>query len=760
MLIARTASRTGGNARPRCRHILSATTLILLCAGSAAAELKSWSVKTGNWGVAGNWSPVGLPTAADQVFIGNMVAAENGIVTVNVNALAQSLSITDGMSVNTTGGQLIVTGPVSITGRNLDGLISYPSRLRVFDGPAFYDAVVGQATVDEEARIQLESGQLVVNGLLTLGAQGGMSGTGTVILPGNLPTVMLVDGNLDPGIGGLTLIMDGTGRIDLDGTTAGDRTINVTAAYIDGSDFASLQIIGTGLTDAFDDTIWLSSGNQLTMVLDEPWAIGPSGVLRFSSSINNEPSFVNGAPVTIHGEIESSGGSPYAIFSAPVTFAPSALVTLGNGDRLRLVSQAIVNGGDFAIGQGSRIEFDGSTTVTGGAFATFSSEFNDGYVEFAGMTTYDGSISLAGAARQVGNASVIGPTTINATGSRFDMDGVLGSTAWSIGNALTIHAKSIDSSGTVFDGDLSIGGSFLGRLTINLDDPAAEWYANGLLELSGVGGIMVTRIEGSPMVLSGDMVVSNAVRITADTLFSAGGAVQFTSDSARLRLTGTTEVAAGCAFSGGGTLENDQAGAMWLLAASDLGATNLRNAGQLEVALQAGVAVVDDLTLEPTSTWTVDIGGPNQGTQYDLLMVNGVNNQLDGELQVRLINLGSGIYRPEVGETFYVMAAPPTTLNGVFTNEPISFAPNAVVHWLIGYQTGEVADSVTLTVTSIVPCPGDLNADGLINGADLGLMLAAWGSCKGCDADLNGDGEVDGADLGILLAAWGSCPLD
>lgn len=49
---------------------------------------------------------------------------------------------------------------------------------------------------------------------------------------------------------------------------------------------------------------------------------------------------------------------------------------------------------------------------------------------------------------------------------------------------------------------------------------------------------------------------------------------------------------------------------------------------------------------------------------------------------------------------------------------------------------------------------GDLNGDGLVDGADLGLLLAAWGECEGCLADLNADGMVDGADLGIQLANW------
>jgi len=49
---------------------------------------------------------------------------------------------------------------------------------------------------------------------------------------------------------------------------------------------------------------------------------------------------------------------------------------------------------------------------------------------------------------------------------------------------------------------------------------------------------------------------------------------------------------------------------------------------------------------------------------------------------------------------------------------------------------------------------GDLNGDGLVNSADLGLLLGTWGPCKGCPADLNGNGVVNSADLGLLVAAW------
>lgn len=51
---------------------------------------------------------------------------------------------------------------------------------------------------------------------------------------------------------------------------------------------------------------------------------------------------------------------------------------------------------------------------------------------------------------------------------------------------------------------------------------------------------------------------------------------------------------------------------------------------------------------------------------------------------------------------------------------------------------------------------GDLNSDGIVDGADLGLLLGAWGQPCGtpCSADLNDDNVVDGADLGLLLGGW------
>lgn len=54
-------------------------------------------------------------------------------------------------------------------------------------------------------------------------------------------------------------------------------------------------------------------------------------------------------------------------------------------------------------------------------------------------------------------------------------------------------------------------------------------------------------------------------------------------------------------------------------------------------------------------------------------------------------------------------------------------------------------------------CPSDLNGNGVVDGADLAIILGAWGSCPRCPVDLTGDDFVDPADIALLLRAWGAC---
>ncbi|MFO0961941.1 MAG: alpha-amylase family glycosyl hydrolase [Phycisphaerales bacterium] len=72
----------------------------------------------------------------------------------------------------------------------------------------------------------------------------------------------------------------------------------------------------------------------------------------------------------------------------------------------------------------------------------------------------------------------------------------------------------------------------------------------------------------------------------------------------------------------------------------------------------------------------------------------------------------------------------------------------------MGYSgTFGIGPYTALVFSQTPPSPYDLNGDGSVNGADLGLLLAAWGGSGA--ADFDGNGLVDGADLGRLLSAWG-----
>ncbi len=69
---------------------------------------------------------------------------------------------------------------------------------------------------------------------------------------------------------------------------------------------------------------------------------------------------------------------------------------------------------------------------------------------------------------------------------------------------------------------------------------------------------------------------------------------------------------------------------------------------------------------------------------------------------------------------------------------------------------GLVAWGVEETPTD--PCSAvDLDGNGQVGSSDLGLLIAAWGTCSGCPADINGDGKVDGGDLAQIIAFWGPC---
>ncbi len=78
-----------------------------------------------------------------------------------------------------------------------------------------------------------------------------------------------------------------------------------------------------------------------------------------------------------------------------------------------------------------------------------------------------------------------------------------------------------------------------------------------------------------------------------------------------------------------------------------------------------------------------------------------------------------------------------------------------LIEWPNGVVTTMNNVAANQNMTIVAGAPGDCNGDGAIDTADLGILIAAFGSST-LIADINGDGTVDTADLGQLIANFGS----
>ena len=91
---------------------------------------------------------------------------------------------------------------------------------------------------------------------------------------------------------------------------------------------------------------------------------------------------------------------------------------------------------------------------------------------------------------------------------------------------------------------------------------------------------------------------------------------------------------------------------------------------------------------------------------------------------------------------------------GIFGSHGATFSNayrNRLIHWFLNNPRPDY-----LIAPNEKGCPADLDDNGVVNGADLGLLFVEWGGPG--DADFNGDGNVDGIDVGTMLVAWGPCP--
>ena len=679
---------------------LAAICYSLLCSASptALAIDKSWNTGGGFWTTPANWTPGGVPADGDDVFIGNLAGVQNSTVSLGaaVDVQPENLTISDGMTLRTNT-KLIEAGlRVSVQGSNL--VVGGGGVATLFRSTLRLDGALKSNSLVTHFLELVDGGQLVLEDLATAQVSGQMviypgslaQGTGSIEL-NDMGRTLVNSGTLRAGAGeGLTIRQQAmtTGRLDLDGD-AGQGRLDVPAGR-------TLRFVATVLNDPFSGHITLDSGADLRMVIADGWTADSQSTIDIAGSIVGSPSELYGGHFNFGGTMSIAGDLARHFINPDTTLLPTA---------------------NFLVGEGALIRFLGETAVQGGSIQTLSGNPQNGHVEFAGPTNWNGDMIVDGSLVQTGEATVRGPSIVNAT--TFDMDGPLGNqTVWNINNVLIVNADSIDGlAGNDFFGTMNIAGGFLPKLIINLSDPADHWVMQGTMNLMGDPGIFLERLAGSRMDSFGEVTVtSGRVQISADTRFWSGS-LDIGPPSSILRMTGQTLLTHQVEVNGQGTLRNGANGELTMSPLASLGDVGLVNDGLFAIGIGGpGIASVDRFASSASATWMLDIGGYSLGGEFDFLQVSGGSAMLNGILEVSLIDTGTGIFLPEIGDEFTILSAL-AGVSGQFLFDPVSLAAGMQFHWTVDYNPNDV----TLRLVDItVPEPSTLT---LLIGAALGMSL-------------------------------------
>ncbi|MCB9838155.1 MAG: agmatine deiminase family protein [Phycisphaeraceae bacterium] len=156
--------------------------------------------------------------------------------------------------------------------------------------------------------------------------------------------------------------------------------------------------------------------------------------------------------------------------------------------------------------------------------------------------------------------------------------------------------------------------------------------------------------------------------------------------------------------------------------------------------------------------YLVNLNGGETFDPGDMVVINWLSDDDQGVSNVDLLLSLNG------GASFDTVIASATADDGAFTwTVPDVFSDQARVRVVARDAQGNTGfddSDADFTINGAPACTGDLNGDGVVDTADLGILLSAFGAHGvGDPADLNNDMSVDTADLGILLGVFGSgCP--
>ncbi len=359
--------------------------VLMLLSTHTFAVTKTFNVASGNWNTAGNWSPSGVPLAADDVIIPSARA-----VTVDVAAVCLSLTFT---ATANTASSVTISGTNSLT---VTGAITY----------------VDPAGGNGDQTIAVGTGLLTCGSLVFANSSGGTEdnfftvSTGTVNVNGNINFNGASNENSFTFSGAATLNI--TGNITGNGTFTVDvanATVNFSGAAqnIPARTFRNLTLSGTGdktAVGAFNVNGILTINNGRTLNMSTfalggtPTSTSGTGTLQTAST--SATPLPSGVTWTFSTVLYNSG-------SAQTIVAGTYIDLNGTGGNRTLINGGTINvSGVFTPGAGTY-------TVTGNTM-----NFNGAIQNIPAFTYNSLTISGTGDKTATGTINVNGVLTVNA----------------------------------------------------------------------------------------------------------------------------------------------------------------------------------------------------------------------------------------------------------------------------------------------------------------------------------------------------------
>jgi len=182
----------------------------------------------------------------------------------------------------------------------------------------------------------------------------------------------------------------------------------------------------------------------------------------------------------------------------------------------------------------------------------------------------------------------------------------------------------------------------------------------------------------------------------------------------------------------------------------------------------------EDIDGATQSSYTIDAVSTEDAGEYDVVVSNPCGSQTSEPATLTVTDVGPSITEHPADQIvcegdaviFTVVAEGdglsyqwrkddeeiPGATESSYTIDSVSLADTGNYDVVVTNPCGsETSEAATLGVAERPA--GDLDLDGDVDHADLGILLASWGIDDG--GDLDGDGDTDHADLGIFLANWG-----